>query len=889
MPSELDPRPTRASTPPVRPENAGGTESDVEHDPAAEPEPRRERDEAPSGSFEVLWTAAGGLGDSGWDLPERFELKRDLGDGALGPLFAVRDSEHDGALLRLEVVSNAHAGEESAKVALEESLRAISRLDSPFVARCVEVGRLGDGRVFALREHAEGESLATRLEREGSLHASQALEIARQALRGIAALHDAGLAHGAFSAASIWLATRTSKPDANPFGIAAKIVDAGLARRELGEGAEADLRAVGAVLARMLEAGAEPESTRHSAARALAESLRADGPAAYASADQARLAIDALLAPQRSESNAGATARTASVASSGDRGASRGLQVAFSLAAVGCFALGWFGWRLSSEVDAAERSVTDERSRAEKLRAQDAAERAALQQELDRLTASLAARTGELEAAKQTHEQLERQRLSVAELAEAERAKGLQLAGELDDNRRRLDEVGAQLRRASQQVEEPVRAARGLDATLQLIDQGRGEQAHRRASLLESEGLFGTRTSFVSTLAAAFEHLERFGASEQRAKVEGDAVLDVAAVAAAARALERAEAQRAEFLAETSSWVALEFVDAPGKPRPERIADALASLRTQLDAAAATREAAHAREWASIMASPGIQDPADAFQHAERFGCGHLDELGQRFARELRAWVLVGELLDIGRLNTFHQLPSWAERVESTQVKLPADLAADLTLLAHAQRWYDFDAENDARLDLSKFNTARVSSPTHDWRAELALQWRLGREDSPFPPRAGQKAWRRSVDAAGNVEWWRDSVEGVDDGMWRIRRTRFSADGRTALGEGLLRIERKDARFVIAGASVPLLDLRAHGEGVLVGPTPVFDAAPPPAELALGLEALEAVRTAAQRDSCLIFVQGDVRRWYSPRLGLVREETQSAQGTAVSQLVSLEP
>ncbi len=882
MPSELDPRPTRAPTPPVQPETT----------PAPALEAAREGDL--EGAFEVLWTAEGGLGDSGWDLPERFELARDLGDGPVGPLFVVRDAEHGGAALRLEVVSSAHAGSESARVALEEALRAISRIHSPFVARCVEVGRLGDGRVFALREHTDGETLAALLEREAPLHASQALEIARQALLGIAALHEAGLAHGAFGAQSVWLSHHSAKSDANPFGIAAKLVDAGLARHELGEGPEADLRAVGAVLAHMLEGGAGADQARYAPARSLAESLRADGQAAYASADQARHAIEALLATERGERRpttvaAATTAGRATAAPASSRTSPRGLQIAFSLAAAGCFALGWFGWRLSSEVDAAERNVADERSRAERMQANEVAERAALQGRIDSLTAALALRTDELEAAKQAQEQIERERGSLAALAEAERAKGAQLAGELDDHRERLNQVGAQLRQASQHVEESVRAARGLDATLQLIEQGRGEQAHKRAALLESEGLFGTRTSFVSTLAAAFAHLERFAASQRTAEGAGDAALDVGAVTEAAAALERADAQRDAFLAETSAWMALEFPDAVAKPRSERISGALESLRARLASATVARDEAHSREWSSIMASPGIQDPADAFRHAERYGCGHLDELGQRFARELRAWVLVGEQLDIGRLNTFHQLASWSERVDSGQVKLPADLSADLTLLAHAQRWYDLDEGNDAQLDLSKFKAPRVSAPTHDWRSELALQWRLAREDSPFPLRAGQKAWWRSVDAAGNVEWWRDSAEGVEDGVWRLRRARFSADGRTSLGEGLLRIERKGGLFAFPGASVPMLDLRAHSEGVLVGPTPVFDAAAPPAELALNLEALESARSAAQRDSCLIYVQGDVRRWYSPRLGLVREETLTPNGPAVSQLVSIEP
>lgn len=38
----------------------------------------------------------------------------------------------------------------------------------------------------------------------------------------------------------------------------------------------------------------------------------------------------------------------------------------------------------------------------------------------------------------------------------------------------------------------------------------------------------------------------------------------------------------------------------------------------------------------------------------------------------------------------------------------------------------------------------------------------------------------------------------------------------------------------------------------------------------------------------LVFTHGDVRRWISPRLGLVREETRTPRGVAVTQLVGRE-
>lgn len=847
-----------------------------------------------STSFELVWTADGGVGDGGWDLPERFELARDLGDAPLGPVFVVRDTTRGGAALRLEIASSSATPTDAERAALEEALRAAARVESEYVARCVEVGRLGDGRVFALREHSAGESLAERLAREGALHPDHALEIGRQLARGLEALHGAGLAHGALGARSVWLASHAPKTDANPFGVRVQLLDSGAARRALGEGPDADLRSVGELLAAMLGARRN-DSARSEAAHALAEALRADGASAFASAEQVRRALDELLVrPLASDTHRETHAPRATQRLSSDARAAApertlAFKIAVAAAVIGLSSAAWLAWKRDGAVQAAEKSAADARTQFERAQHESKQRIDALGAELSNAQQALERASGELAATRESA----RNELAASEgelgrtrtELESERQRATQLAQGLETTREQLRSAQSRLEESLGRSDPSIRAARGLDAALALIEDGQAAQALRQAQLLESEGLFGPRQHFVSSLAAGFDGLERFAASRGADPV---ATADVGAVAEAERALALAREQRALFTEDSSAWLGMELVDAPAKTRVERIDGALARLGDGVQSGLRERAALHERDWAAILGASGLQDPVRAFRHAERFTCEHLDELCLRFAREVRARTLVDDGLDVGRLASFDQLGQWAARVRRGEVRLPDDLARDLRLLADAQRWYDQDESNDADLGFAELRATGHATPRKAWRDELALQWQLAGEASSFPLRVGQRAWRVSIDPSGQREWWRESVEGVDGLGLKLRRARFSADGRTALGEGVLRIERRGDIFAIAGSTLPLIDLRAHGESVKVSATPIEAAVELPEALGATPDLEAQLRSAAERDACLVYTQGAVRRWFSPRLGLVREETRTSEGVAVTQLVGLE-
>ncbi len=105
----------------------------------------------------------------------------------------------------------------------EREAALLARVASPFVVRCLAHGADEDGRACLVLEWIEGEDLARTL-RAGRPPLAGALEIARQAALGLAALHDAGITHGDVKPSNFLVARR---PDGR---VSVKLVDLGFAR-----------------------------------------------------------------------------------------------------------------------------------------------------------------------------------------------------------------------------------------------------------------------------------------------------------------------------------------------------------------------------------------------------------------------------------------------------------------------------------------------------------------------------------------------------------------------------------------------------------------------------------------------------------------------------------
>jgi serine/threonine protein kinase len=146
----------------------------------------------------------------------------EIGRGAMGVTYRARDTR-SGEVVALKVIHPARLDDALARARFEREARAAARVQSPHVARVLEVGE-ADGACFYAMEFIDGETLLDRLHRDGALPTTEALEIARQMAIALAAAAKEGLVHRDIKPSNIML-DRVA-----PGAIAAKLIDFGLAK-----------------------------------------------------------------------------------------------------------------------------------------------------------------------------------------------------------------------------------------------------------------------------------------------------------------------------------------------------------------------------------------------------------------------------------------------------------------------------------------------------------------------------------------------------------------------------------------------------------------------------------------------------------------------------------
>jgi eukaryotic-like serine/threonine-protein kinase len=183
---------------------------------------------APAGEPEVGETLA------------HFRVVSKLGRGGMGVVFAAEDTK-----LRRTVALKVlpRQDDESRRQRFLREARAAAAVTHPNIAAVYEVGESG-GRPFIAMEYVRGKSLRARLE-EGPIGPAEALRLAREIARGVAAAHGAGIVHRDLKPDNVMLADDGS----------VKVLDFGLAKTggsgpvdEEQETASASLSVAGQVL-----------------------------------------------------------------------------------------------------------------------------------------------------------------------------------------------------------------------------------------------------------------------------------------------------------------------------------------------------------------------------------------------------------------------------------------------------------------------------------------------------------------------------------------------------------------------------------------------------------------------------------------------------------------
>ena len=155
------------------------------------------------------------------DLAERFRIIAPFAHGDTGTLYLAEDlsSRREGLLKVLHPKGGAAAAE---RQRLKRELAKQATLVNPHLSLPVVTGE-SDGVLWLYRDKVEGESLASRIAREGALPVPEALAIAAQLAMALDELHRAGLLHRDLKPGHIIL---TPQPSGLP---RATVIDAGIA------------------------------------------------------------------------------------------------------------------------------------------------------------------------------------------------------------------------------------------------------------------------------------------------------------------------------------------------------------------------------------------------------------------------------------------------------------------------------------------------------------------------------------------------------------------------------------------------------------------------------------------------------------------------------------
>jgi len=124
-------------------------------------------------------------------LAERYVVDRELGRGGMGQVLLAHDRRLNRPVA-IKVLPPESCGPRELR-RLEQEARIVGALGHPNVVEVHDIGTF-DGRPFIVEEFLEGMTLRQRMS-EGPLPVPEAIDIATQVARGLAAAHDRGVVH----------------------------------------------------------------------------------------------------------------------------------------------------------------------------------------------------------------------------------------------------------------------------------------------------------------------------------------------------------------------------------------------------------------------------------------------------------------------------------------------------------------------------------------------------------------------------------------------------------------------------------------------------------------------------------------------------------------------
>lgn len=138
-------------------------------------------------------------------MDRRYRLLGQTSEDPMGSLWRAED-----AFLKwpvtIRVLREGLGANERFRRVLRAELRTVwPRLEHPHIANAIHYNELQERPCFVVMQALDGETLAQRLRRTGTLERSEAMRIASQVQEALAAAHEIGLVHGGLTAHSVVL------------------------------------------------------------------------------------------------------------------------------------------------------------------------------------------------------------------------------------------------------------------------------------------------------------------------------------------------------------------------------------------------------------------------------------------------------------------------------------------------------------------------------------------------------------------------------------------------------------------------------------------------------------------------------------------------------------
>jgi len=170
-------------------------------------------------------------------LGDRYRIESVIGQGGMGTVYRAQHLTL-GKSFAVKVLKAVHTARPDFVARFQREAVAASQIHHPGIVNVVDFGRTPEGGFYCVMEHLPGETLAERLAARGALPVAEAVRVARDMARALAAAHARGIYHRDIKPENVLLVSEPERPDA------VKLVDFGIARladprrdgRETGDG-----------------------------------------------------------------------------------------------------------------------------------------------------------------------------------------------------------------------------------------------------------------------------------------------------------------------------------------------------------------------------------------------------------------------------------------------------------------------------------------------------------------------------------------------------------------------------------------------------------------------------------------------------------------------------